>query len=206
MSEESRTAWVYAKIDEEDKDALMSIAGYEGKHVTVVVKDAVQYYIGEWAANQDNPDDPDVQLRSMFHSNRKTQNRFIMLKQLAYTWNDTGADEDYETLERACEIAGVQIETVIESINQSSSFIPTAVSGDATGMQAAMIWLNEIVIETGKMVDVSDLQRMAEDRGFKWHTVTAAKRKMGIQSVRNGSGWAWLRSPDNIGSMSPNGD
>jgi len=196
MAEENRKYWVSAQIEEDDRDAIMMIASHEGKHVTKIIEDAVQVFIGVWVADEDNPDDKSVQLRKMYLESRQAQNRFVMLKQLAYQWQRTQSDEDYEILQKACDLAGVEMDVVFETINKNANMASLSViSTSATGLQSAEMWLEELLIDTGRLYPVNEIKNMAIERGYKWHTVTEAKRRRKIQSVKDGLSWYWIRSP-----------
>ena len=193
---EGRKYWMYAHVEEDNRDAMMMIAGHEGKHITKVVEMAIEYFIGAWVDDVDNPDDPDVQLRRMAFSSRRKGNRFVMLKQMAYAYQDQQTDEAYEELQAACETAGVEIEVVLDTINKNSSLGESKViSTNPNSLQAAEMWLEELIIESGRLYPVKKIQEMAAERGFKWYTVQTAKKKRQIQSVKDGLSWYWIRSP-----------
>jgi len=196
MADDNRRIWVSAQVEEEDRDAIMMIAAHEGKHITKIIEDAIQVFIGVWVADEDNPDDKAVQLRKMYLDSRQSQSRFVMLKQLAYQWQTTQSDEDYEILQKACDLAGIEIDAVFETINKNANMASLSViSTSATGLQAAEMWLEELLIDSGRLYPVSEIKNMAKERGYKWHTVTEAKRRRKIQSVKDGLSWYWIRSP-----------
>ena len=90
----------------------------------------------------------------------------------------------------------MDIETVLETINKSSSISETKViSTSPNSLQAAEMWLEELIIDSGKLYPVAKIQEMAEERGFKWYTITRAKKKRNIQSVKDGLAWYWIRAP-----------
>ena len=196
MSDETRKYWMTAYVEEDARDACMMIAGHEGKHVTKVIEMFIDEGIATWVNDEDNPDDPEVKIRQIAQATRKKQNRFTVLKQLAYAFNDEQTDEAYEMLLAACELAKVDIEIVLETINKSASFSEAKViDQNAHGIQGAEMWLEENVIEPGKMMAVSEIKRMTAERGFKWHTVQKAKVRRKIQSIKSGLQWYWIRSP-----------
>jgi hypothetical protein len=183
---ENRKYWMSAQFEEDDRDALMLIASHEGKHVSKIIELACQEFIAAWVSDEDNPDDPEVKLRRIALDTRKIQNKFVMLKQLAYAYNDAQTDE----------LAGMEMEVVLETINKTSTISETKViSTSPNSLQAAEMWLEELVIDSGKLYPVSEIQEMAKERGFKWYTVTTAKKKRKIQSVKDGLSWYWIRSP-----------
>jgi hypothetical protein len=193
---ESRKYWMYAQVEEDDRDAMMMIAGHEGKHITKVVELAIQEFIANWIDDEDNPDDPDVKLRRIAFDTRRKQNRFVMLKQLAYAYNDEQTDDAYEMLQKACDLAKVDIEIVLETINKTAQGLESKViDQNAHGILGAEMWLEENVIEPGKMMAVAKIRALTEERGFKWHTVQKAKARRNIQSIKDGTSWYWIRSP-----------
>lgn len=191
MSEENRRRWMSGYLEEEDYDAIMEIATEEGKHPAKIIEIAIQLLIEKYAETKSAPK---TKIRALVLQNRSRQNQFAMLKQLAYTWNDTQDDDDYRILAEACDIAKVDIDVVIEAINDKAK-ITGVISTSATGLRAAEMWLEEL-LDDGKMYAVAEIKDMAEDRKFAWHTVTAAKRKRNIVSVKDGNAWYWLKGSD----------
>jgi len=183
--------WFGASIEEEDWNALNKLATSIGKPLWVVAEMAIQAFIVQRVNNADREKeytDPDIESRKLLLESRAKKARINVARQLSYDYLDSEDEETYDNLQRACDLAGVDIDEILENA-KGKDHVRAYLSehGDVTD---AEMWLLEN-LEPGKICPVKIIHTLGAAEGFKVHTLKRAKREIGAESVRIGGAWAW---------------
>lgn len=189
---EEKSFWVWAQLDEDVHTALLEISTETGKHPKVLIEIAVEDYILQWTASRKEKGlliPGKVELEAIVIEERRRQVLFNQIKQLAYHHSDTPTDESAERLARACELAGVSVELILEQVSNKPIGVDMMTEG-STLNTAELYLINTMT--PGEIYQSTEIITAGENRGIKKYLINEAKRKLGIRSRRESGSWVWI--------------
>lgn len=199
--DEGKTFWVWAQIEESVHTTLLELSTATGKHPRTILEIALEDYIVNWVAAHKSKGDSvprDVELESIFLEDRKSQVYINHVKQLAYGHIDKPTDDSAERLARACELAGISVESIIEEVSSKPHMGDIIADGGTLNM-AEMYLLD--VMQPGQPYQSREIISYGEAKGIKKYLITEAKRKLGIVSRRDSGSWVWILPSKKMGSV-----
>jgi len=189
---DERRKWTGAQIDEATWNELRSAAVYHGIRPEGLVEQAIIAWIEQ---DKEDRKTPPAHLRIYVRHlavRRKRQERAMLC--------DIGAEilegddrEEYDKFITLCEESGYSPEVVIADIKMQRSS-PIVVQDNGRGLGSATIWLQDM-FKQQQTYPSNVIVVKGHKAGFSKPTLNAAKRQLGILSIRKSSHWIWAH-PD----------
>lgn len=189
---DSKTYWVWAQIEESLHTSLLEVSTTMGRHPRSVIEIAIEEYIVNWVAKKELQDEfvpNSLRLEAIVLRDRARQVQINQVKQLAYNHLANPTDESAEELADACDIAGISVESVLEQMSNRPS--PVHMLGENASIQRAASFLVEIM-KPGELYPSNDVLSAGKDAGIKEYLLKEAKRKLMVDSRREGMTWYWI--------------
>lgn len=188
MPEDSnaRNKWVFAEIDEVTHRLLCDHATVLGVHPKRLIAD----FIGEGLAKKkDETESVDLRAYALDWETRRSEQTRTTVYQIAQRVASSGDQEHYDKLVKLCEQAGTTIDEAMKGVSYFKHPLVTSYD-DGRGVASAMIWLSE-KFKIQSEYPSNTIVEMAYNKGFSKNVLNAAKRRMGLISVRRPTYWAW---------------
>lgn len=189
---DDRTFWVWSQLDEALHTALLEVSTATGKHPRALIEIAIEEYIVRWTSERSAKGlsvSPHVQFEVIMLEDRTRQIRLNQLKQLAFNHVEHPTDDSAEQLASACDLAGISVESILQQVSNKPHVVE--LMGENGSLNSVEMFL-AMHIEPGNMYSASDVIAAGEKKGFKKYLINEAKRKLGIQSRKEGSAWLWF--------------
>lgn len=199
--DEGKTFWVWAQLEESIHTTMLEVSTVTGKHPKVLLEMALEDYIINWVATQKEKGahvPTNVELEAIILVERKKQVYVNHIKQLAYNHVDKPTDESADTLARACELAGISVESILEQVSNKPQMGEIIANGGTLSM--AELYLLD-VMQPGQVYQAREIIDFGEAKGIKKYLINEAKRKLNIASRRESGSWVWILPSKKMGAV-----
>lgn len=184
-----RNKWIFAEVSEDTHRSLYDRATELGLHP----KKLIEQYVERGLTNdKDETDLESLKVYALDWVTRRSEQMKTKVYQIAQRVANSGNQEHYETLTELCEQIGTTVGEAMKGVSYFKHPLVTSYD-DGHGVASAMIWLSE-KFKVQSEYPSNTIVEMAYNKGFSKNVLNAAKRRMGLVSVRRPTYWAWKQN------------
>ena len=188
MSEEKRK-WVATELTEDTHRMLYLYATEIGEHPSKILE---RFTIDGLKNAAAEAKDPSIYMRTFLavQSALQREQTRSQLERLAWSAMDQADQKTFDDLADLCQGHGMTLEEVLEAV-VSQKTPPVLIQDNGHGIGSAARWL-EAMFRDRPEYPASDIVARGKEAGFSPPTLNAAKRKVGLISVRRAKYWSWV--------------
>lgn len=195
---QSTQKFIAANIPEETHNALIEVSSLQGRHPSDVVAEYIERGILEdkdfkFEGSMPAP----LRVFEMWSGIRAKQVIVSQLRQIAQYLISTADEKKMDEFSSVCEENGLSPAEIMREAQDNAQMLgSTILLSESSSIEHAKQFLIRLLGD-GKDVSASDVENKADELDISLPTLRAAKKAIGIESVRMSNCWVW-RMPQSL--------